>query len=152
MQHRLSNCLVCRRGSRHISKAHLGQIRMLHLLARKASRCHMIQISKACHCIDVWFVPRQMHGEQSSKLFDLIFPRASSADPCAKSSNTLASFRHLFTFLQCAPVFGHDALKIKFRSNHSKEMTTIQPQRSSNRQNAAGGSSATVIGTHPSIP
>jgi hypothetical protein len=151
MQHRLSNCLVCRRGSRHISKAHLGQIRMLHLLARKASRCHMIQISKACHCIDVWFVPRQMHGEQSSKLFDLIFPRASSADPCAKKLEHLGKFSS-FVYVFNAPVFGHDAMKIKFSSNHSKEMTTIQPQRSSNRQNAAGGSSATVIGTHPSIP
>jgi hypothetical protein len=151
MQHRLSNCLVCRRRSRHISKAHLGQIRTLHLLARKASRCHMIQISKACHCIDVWFVPRQMHGEQSSKLFDLIFPELARPIPAPKARTPWQVFV-ICLRLQCAPVFGHDALKIKFRSNHSKEMTTIQPQRSSNRQNAAGGSSATVIGTHPSIP
>jgi len=52
MQHRLSNCLVCRR-SCHVSKARLGLLCTLYLLARKASRFHTVQISKACHCVAV---------------------------------------------------------------------------------------------------
>lgn len=151
MQHRLSNCLVCRRRSCHISEAHLGLICTLYLLARKASRCHTIQTPRLVTALTLVRSLDRCTASKARSSRPYLPELTSSVDPCAKARTPCRKFRHCLRSFN-APVFGHDALKIKFRSKHSKEMIIIKPQRSPNRQHAASGASATVIGTHPGIP
>src|SRR5271155_871679 len=95
MQHRLSNCLVCRRRSCHISKAHLGLLCALYLLARKASRCHTAQISKASHCVDVGsFLDRCLVSEARSSRSYL--PELGSVGLCAKALGESSVIVYIF--------------------------------------------------------